>query len=134
MSFILTDNIKELISKQGVFSFATSSKTGVPNVVPIGMLMLRDDGSIWVIDNFMNKTLANLKENPIASFFLWNPETKDSFQIKGKVEIICSGPEYEEAKIIAHKKKETLPAKNLLKFNVCDVYYTTPGPNAGKKI
>lgn len=134
MNCKLTEEIKELMAKQGIFSLATASKDGIPNVVPIGMLFARENNCIWIVDNFMGKTLANIKENPIASFYVWNPEAKESYQVKGKVKIVDSGPDYEEAVAIAHKKRETLPAKNLLKFKVCEVYYTTPGPNAGKKV
>lgn len=133
MSVKLSDEIKAMIQKNGKFSFATASKKGVPNVVPVGMLFLRDE-QIWVVDNYMDKTLANLKENPIASFFLWNPDDKESYQIKGKVTIENSGKDYEEAVMIAHQKRETFPAKNLLKMDICAVYYTTPGDKAGKKV
>lgn len=133
MSAILTQEMKDAMAKQGIFSFATASKDGIPNVVPVGMLFCKDD-CVWVIDNYFCKTLKNLKENPKASFYVWNPEVKDSFQLKGSVTILNSGSEYEEAVKFAHSKKETYPAKNLIKFNVEEIYYVTPGPNAGKKL
>ena len=121
----LTQEMLDEMKKQGIFSFATASKDGVPNVVPVGMLIAGDDGKIWLVDNFLNKTLANLRENPKAAFYIWNPEAKESYQIKGTVTIENSGADYE---------KETLPAKNLVKMDVEEVYYVTPGPNAGKKL
>ena len=51
------------------FALATSSKEGVPNVVPIGFLWVANDKEIWVIDNYMNKTYANIKENPVAAVY-----------------------------------------------------------------
>ncbi|MBQ8373497.1 MAG: pyridoxamine 5'-phosphate oxidase family protein [Candidatus Methanomethylophilaceae archaeon] len=74
----LTQEMLDEMKKQGVFSFATASKDGVPNVVPVGMLFVGDDGKIWLVVNFLNKTLANLRENPKAAFYIWNPEAKDS--------------------------------------------------------
>ena len=130
----ITPEIVENMKKQGIYAFATASKNGVPNVVPVGMLFLADDGKIWLVDNFLKKTLANLQENPVASFYVWNPECTDSYQVKGTCVIENSGEDYEKAVAFAHAKKETLPAKNLVKMTVTEVYYTSPGPNAGNPV
>lgn len=134
MAKLNSEMVSEL-KKMKIFSLATASKAGVPNVVPIGMLVLQDDNeTVWIVDNFMQKTLANVKENPIASFFVWNPESKESYQIKGKITIESSGKDYEAAKEFAHQKKKELPAKNLLKMKITEVYSVQPGPTAGKKL
>ncbi|MDR3282791.1 MAG: pyridoxamine 5'-phosphate oxidase family protein [Candidatus Methanoplasma sp.] len=131
----LNDDVKKVIASVKTFPLATASKAGIPNVAPIGMLIpQQDDETVWIVDNFMNKTLANLKENPNASFYVWNPEFPDSYQIKGTVTIENSGADYEKAVQFAHSRKETLPAKNLLKLRIADVFYTTPGPKAGNKV
>jgi len=131
----LNDNMIETLKKVKVFPFATASKNGEPNVAPIGMLMLQDDKeTIWVVDNFMNKTLKNLKENPKASFYVWDPESKYSYQIKGTVTIENSGNDYAKAREIAASRKKELPAKNLLKMKITEVYCTSPGPKAGSKL
>ena len=129
----LTPEIKELMKGQRIFAFATASKDGVPNVVPVGMLFVAEDDSIWLVDNFLNKTLANLKENPRASFYIWYPDCGESYQVKCSAEVLSSGPDYEKAKAFAHSIKETYPAKNLVRLTVEDVYYVTPGDHAGKK-
>lgn len=130
----LNSDVKNVMSKVKVFPVATSSKSGIPNVVPIGMLIPKDDETIWIIDNFMDKTLKNITENPIASFYAWDPESENSYQIKCSVTVKNSGADYEEAVKFAHAKKETLPAKNLFVLKVTDVFYVTPGPKAGKKV
>ncbi len=127
----LTPEIMEEMKKQRTFSLATSTKDGIPNVVPIGMLYVGDDGKIWVIDNYLKKTLKNIKENPCVAFFVWNPECKESYQLKGRAEIVSSGADYEKAVAFAHSKRETFPAKNLIKIDVTEVYYVTPGDHAG---
>ena len=128
---IITPEMESMMKSQGVFALATASKSGVPNVVPVGMLFLGDDGKVWLVDNFLKKTLSNLKENPWASFYLWSPESKESYQLKGRATIVNSGADYEKAVAFAHAKKETLPAKNLVKIEVTEAYYVTPGPHAG---
>ena len=130
----LTSEVIDVMSKVRIYPVATASKDGVPNVVPVGMLMRKDDENIWIIDNYMDKTLKNVKENPIISFYAWDPESPNSFQIKCSVTVENSGADYEEAVKFAHSKKETYPAKNLFKLKVQDVYYVTPGTNAGKKL
>lgn len=128
----LNDNVKDVLQKIRIFPLATASAKGEPNVVPIGMLMLKDDENIWVVDNFMCKTLENVKENPRASFYIWDPESENSYQIKGTVTIENSGADYEGAKKSANEKG--YPAKNLLKMKVTDVFCVKPGPAAGKKL
>ena len=127
----LTEEMLEEMKATGIISFATASKDGTPNVVPVGMIFLGDDGNIWLVDNYLNKTLANLKENPKAAFFIWNRDFKETYQIKGTVTIETSGSDYLKAVSIAHSKKETYPAKNLIKIEITEVYYVTPGDHAG---
>lgn len=128
----LNDDMVNEMKKMKVFDFATASKNGIPNVVPIGMLILQDDReTVWIIDNFMKKTLKNIQENPLASFVIWTPECETCYQVKGKVTIENSGKDYEAAKEFAHSKKKELPAKNLLKMKITEVYSVKPGPGAG---
>ena len=131
----LNENMIETLKSVKIFSFATSSKSGEPNVVPVGMLILQDDKeTVWIVDNFMDKTLKNVKENPKASFYVWNPESKYAYQIKGSVTVESSGNDYMKAKEIAAARKKELPAKNLLKMKITSVYCVSPGPKAGKKL
>jgi len=130
----LTADVKEAMSKNRIFALATASKSGVPNVVPVGMLVVKDDENIWVVDNYMDKTLANVKENPQVSFYVWVPEHPNSYQVKCDVVVEDSGKDYEEAVKYAHSIKEIYPAKTLLKLKVREIYYVSPGPNAGKKV
>ena len=102
--------------------------------MPIGFLFEGKDGNIWVVDNYMDKTLKNVRENPKASFYIWEQGFKQSYQVKCSVIVEDSGEDYQFAVDFAHEKKETFPAKTLLKLVVDDVYYVTPGENAGKKL
>lgn len=130
----LTQEIIDQMKKQKVYALATASKDGVPNVVPVGMLMPKEDGTIWIIDNYFDKTIANMKENPRAAFYVWNPECTESWQIKGSLKIEDSGADYEAAVAFAHSIKEIFPAKHLVKMTVDEVYYVTPGDHAGKPV
>ena len=130
----LTQEILDQMKNQRVYSVATASKDGVPNVVPVGMLMPKEDGTIWIIDNYFHKTIANMEENPRAAFYVWNPESKESWQIKGSLKIEDSGADYEAAVAFAHSIKEIFPAKHLVKMTVDEIYYVTPGDHAGQPV
>ena len=129
-----TQEMVDELNATGIKSFATASKDGTPNVVPVGFLFMGPDGNIWVIDNYFKKTLQNLKENPKAAFFIWTRDFKESYQIKGSVTIESSGPDYEKAVQLAHEKNEIYPAKSLIKMKVEDIFYVTPGDHAGNKL
>ncbi|MCK4269550.1 MAG: pyridoxamine 5'-phosphate oxidase family protein [Methanogenium sp.] len=130
----LTEEIKTAMATMKVFPVATASADGWPNVVPIGFVELVDDGTIWLADNFMLKTLANVKENPKISIYVWGPETKGCFQIKGFVEVKTNGPEFEKMQEIVFEKNSSLPAKGLLVMTITEVFECAPGAKAGAKI
>lgn len=131
---VLTGEMKELFSKVKVFPVATASKKGVPNVVPIAFVVMMGDDTLWLADNFMNKTLANVKENPHAAIFLYDSEMKKCCQVKGNIEVKTSGSDYEKMKKMVHDKKPGLPAKSLLVMKITEVFECMPGPSAGKKM
>ena len=130
----LTEEIKNAFSKVKTFPVATASMDGIPNVVPMGFCRLMDDETIWIADNFMLKSLANLKENPHVAIYVWGPDTGGCFQIKGKVDIIDSGEKFEKMKSIVHAAKPGLPAKTLIEVKISEVFQCSPGQGAGNKL
>ena len=130
----LNAEMKETFGKIKLFPVATSSKSGVPNVAPIAFVMLVADDTIWLADNYMNKTLANVKENPHIALYIWEPDSRKCFQIKGKVQVKTSGADYEKMKEKVKAKKEEYPAKSLLVMKVTDVFTCLPGAESGKKL
>ncbi len=130
----LTEEMKEAFQKMKIFPVATASKDGTPNVIPIGIVELISDDTIWITDNFMNKTLDNLKANPKIALYVWGPEIKGCFQIKGHVTIKTSGKEYDEMKAKINKKNPALPARSLLIVKITEVFECKPGATAGSKL
>ena len=130
----LTAEMKEVFSKNKIFAIATASKAGIPNVAPIAFVQLVSDDTIWLGDNFMNKTLANVKENPHMALYFWEPEKKRCFLIKGPVTVKTSGPDYEKIRAQIKAKGPQYPAKGLLVLTIAEVFDCTPGQNAGKKV
>jgi uncharacterized protein len=130
----LTAEMKEAFSKMKIFPVATASKDGTPNVIPLGIVRLVDDETIWITDNFMNKSISNLRVNPKIAIYIWGPEIKGCFQIKGVAAIKNSGVEYEEMKARMNKERPELPARSLVIVKITEVFECKPGPAAGSKI
>ena len=130
----LTDEMKAVFAKNKNFPVATASRAGVPNVAPIATVQIVGDDTIWLGDNYMVKTLANVKENPKLAISFWDPDTRKCFQVKGTVEVKTSGPDYDKEKGMIKAKNEKYPAKGLLVMKVTDAFECTPGPSAGKKV
>jgi len=130
----LTAEMKEAFGKMKIFPVATASKDGTPNVIPIGIVELVSDDTIWITDNFMNKTLSNLRVNPKIAFYVWGPEIKGCYQVKGVAAIRSSGKEYDEMKAKINLKNPALPARSLIIVKITEVFECQPGPKAGAKL
>ena len=130
----LNSDMREAFLKMKVFPVATASKDGTPNVVPLGVVELIDDETIWITDNFMNKSISNLRTNPKIAIYIWGPEIKGCFQIKGVTSIRTSGKEYDEMKAKLNVKNPALPARSLIIVKITEVYECKPGPTAGTKL
>ncbi len=130
----LSSEMKEAFKKMKIFPLATASKDGVPNVAPIGFVELVGDDTIWIVDNFMKKTMHNLKENPKVALYVWGPEIKGCIQVKGTATLKTHGKEYDDMKQMVNKKNPALPARSLVIVKIDEVYECSPGPKAGSHI
>jgi predicted pyridoxine 5'-phosphate oxidase superfamily flavin-nucleotide-binding protein len=130
----LPPEVKDVLSKQKPIPVATASKTGVPNVCFVGRLKFVDDETLMIMDNYFNKTRANLKENPRVAVLCYDAEIKKSYQIKGKVQVVSSGKIHEEGQAWMHGINPKLPTKATVLIKVEEIFDSSSGPEAGKKI
>jgi uncharacterized protein len=130
----LTAEMKEAFGKMKIFPVATASKDGTPNVVPIGVVELVSDDTIWITDNFMHKSLENLAANSKIALYIWGPEIKGCFQIKGQASVKTSGKDFDAMKAKINLKNPALPARSLIIVKITEVFECQPGPKAGSKI
>jgi len=130
----LTADMKEAFATMKVFPVATASRDGTPNVIPLGIAELVDDETVWFVDNFMNKTLSNLRTNPKVAFYLWGPEIKGCYQCKGVAAIKNSGQEFDAMKAKINVRNPALPARSLVIVKITEVFECKPGPKAGSKL
>ncbi len=126
--------VRQTLEKQKPVPIATASKSGVPNVVFIGLLKIVDDETLMLADNFFKKTAANLAENPKISILCYSGETKKSFQIKGTAEVCKEGENFDQMRKWVKGVNDKLPAKSCVIVKIDEIYNAMWGPEAGKKI
>ncbi len=127
---------QDAINNAYAAAFSTCSKDGVPNVVPVSMKQIIDSETVMVSDQYMNKTLNNIKQNSKVALSAWDNE--GGFQIKGTVTYENEGPRFEK---VAAQVKEILSgmgydftSKGVCYIHVEEVYSVTPGKSAGALI
>ena len=134
----MNEKVRTLFENQGVVVMATASADGSPNVVPIGAKKVLDDETILISDQFFNKSLANFKENPQVALTFWDPETSESYQIKGAITIETSGETFDQTAAwideIARARNIPLKSKGAIVVKITDIFTNAPGPDAGSKI
>jgi uncharacterized protein len=128
----LTQEIKESLRGTKIAFLATSSEKSIPNVVPIAAFKVRDDGTMLISDQFFNKTLQNMKENPEIALSWWGD--KGGFQIKGTVTIHTNDEIFRQNVAWMKEDWPKFVPKSAVIVTITDVYLVKPGPDPGKKI
>ena len=132
----MNQRMKEIFEKQQTIVLGTATKEGVPNVVPIGAKKIIDEETILISDQFFNKTLKNIKDNPHVAITIW--DNHEGYQLKGTVTIETSGARFEEtAKWIEEMgKSKNIPLKSrgALIVQLTEIYSVSPGPDAGARV
>lgn len=59
----MSEEIREMIN-ENIVHFATASRDGKPNVVPVGAIRAIGDSKLLIVDVLFDKTEKNLLENP----------------------------------------------------------------------
>ncbi len=130
----LNNEMKNAIRSMDLFPLATASSSGIPNVVPIKFVFIESDSELWFVDNFFNKTLQNMKNNPHAALYVYQIQEDICFQVKGELTLYTSGSNYTRMRKMVHDVRPGLPAKSLVCLHITDIYQCLPGNNAGAKI
>lgn len=128
----IDEEMKKMLNG-AMWVFATADAQGEPNAVPIHFKKVLSDQQLMLVDNFMNKSKINLRQNPRVSVSVW----KDSagYQFKGKASYFTDGPLFEEA--VSLIPPGFLPegqTKGVVLVDVDAIYSTSPGPQAGARL
>ncbi len=128
----LTEEIKGSMKGIKTIYLATSSRGGVPNVIPMGAFKLMDDETMLLSDQYMKKTLQNIKENPHVALTFWGEN--GGFQLKGTVTLHTDDQIFKDDVAWVKSMKPNLNPKGALVMKITEVFAVKPGPDAGKKI
>lgn len=122
----LTSEIEDAIRQTDLFPLATSNLSGLPNVVPVKFVFVENDRELWIVDNFFNRTLQNLTQNPQAALYVYRPQPSFCCQIKGRVELRTSGDSFLRMRERVARIRSGMPARTLVVFQVEEVYSCLP--------
>jgi len=128
----VTEDIKKSLQAAKLAFLSTATKDGTPNVVPVGALKFLDDERLLISDQFFDKTLKNMKENPQIALAWWS--ANGGFQIKGTITIHTDDEVFRKNVEWVHSIKDTLNPKSAIICKITSVYIVEGGPDAGKKI
>jgi predicted pyridoxine 5'-phosphate oxidase superfamily flavin-nucleotide-binding protein len=128
----LTPEIKESLQAAKVAFLATASKNGIPNVVPIAAFKVRDEGTLLISDQYFNKTLANLKQNPEIALSWW--AEKGGYQVKGTITVHTDDEIFRENCAWMKASWPKFSPKSAVLVKITGVYIVKPDPEPGKKI
>ncbi|MFM8444105.1 MAG: pyridoxamine 5'-phosphate oxidase family protein [Methylococcus sp.] len=131
---MLTPPMQAAIERAELLPLATASLTGIPNVVPVKFVWVAAPDTLWIADNYLDKTLANLRENPRAALYVWSADPKLCVQIKGDIAIHTEGRDYETMKAQARAEKPDLPARSLVVLHIREIYQCLPGDGPGRRL
>ena len=130
----ITNEMKQVAEKAEIFAVATATENGEPNVVPIAFGKVLSDDKFLLMDNFMKKTIENIKVNPRVAISVWEMEDSKGYQLKGNARIETSGELFNDGVKWVRNVEPELSPKAAVIVNVDSIYVTTPGPNAGRKV
>lgn len=131
---MLTSAMQDAIQRAELLPLATASPTGIPNVVPVKYVWVNAPDALWIVDNYLDKTLANLRANPRAALYVWSAEPKLCVQIKGDIAIHTEGEDYESMRSRARAEKPDMPARSLVVLQVREIFQCLPGDGPGRRL
>ena len=129
---MLNENVKKLL-KENMWDLAACS-AGVPNVVPVALKDVTDDGKLVVGDVFLDTTLRNLAANGgRIAIFVYDAKTLEGYQIRGAAERVSDGPVVAMFKAMVEQMFQgAATAKGALVITPETVIVTTPGAGTKK--
>lgn len=132
----MTERMQALFKKVPAAVLCTASADGTPNGVPVGAKRIIDAETVLISDQFLNKTLDNMKSNPRVALTFW--EDSEGYQLKGAVTIETSGLRFEETsrwiETLSAQTGYPLKCKGVVILKIEEIYGVAPGPGAGRKL
>ena len=124
---MLNENVKKLL-KENMWDLAACS-AGVPNVVPVALKDVTDNGKLVVGDMFLDTTLRNLAANGgRIAISVYDAKTLEGYRIQETAEHVSDGPVVAMFKAMVEQMFQgAATAKGALVITPETVIVTTPG-------
>lgn len=90
----MTERMQELFKKVPAAVLCAASADGMPDGVPDGVKRIIDAETVLISDQFLNKSLANMKNNSRVALTYW--KGNKGYQLKSAVTIETSEPRFEK--------------------------------------
>ena len=133
---VMPAEVQDLFKKVSDVVFTTASADGQPNSCIVGMKKIINDETVYLSDQFFNKTLANVRENAKVAVVWWGEG--GAYELHGTARYVNEGPEFEAQKAWVDAAFEQMgkpiKAKGGCFVHVDAVFTSAPGPMAGDKI
>lgn len=124
----MNTHIEQFVLRADSKALATIGPKGL-NVVPVSSVKIVD-GNIWLVNYFMDKTVANIKADSHVSLVCWSDMF--GYQIKGTVEYIEDGSTFEEAKAWIHDILPDRTVLGLLIITPSEIFDIAPAKNSSE--
>ena len=133
---VMPTEVQELFKNVKNVAFSTATADAQPNTCIVAMKTVIDDETVYLSDQFFNKTLANLQANPKVAIAFW--EGNEAYVLHGTARYVNEGAEFEAQKAWVDAAFEgmglPIKAKGGCFVHVDEVFSSAPGPTAGQKL
>lgn len=119
----ITPTVKTILETASAKALATTDGF-VVNVVPVSMIKVYDS-SIWLFDFFMDRTAANIIQNPACALTAW--DGMKGIQLKGNATYITEGAQFDEAVAWVATENPDRVVKGLLEITPIEIFDSSPG-------
>lgn len=118
----IPEEVKIAIDKTNPICVATVNNECIPNIIYVTFLKYINDTTVVIADNKFVKTKNNILSNSNLSFVVLDPETKKSYQLKGKAEYIQEGEKYQNVFNWVQETRPDLHPKGALYISIHEIY------------
>ena len=130
----ITAQMRGVAEKAAAFVVATATASGEPNVVPMTFARILSDDEVLLMDNFLRKTMENIRANPRVAISVWRQGPSEGYQLKGEARIETAGEVFEDGVKWVQDKSPKLNPRAAVVVKVDSIYLLTPGLEAGNRV
>ncbi|MDD4527343.1 MAG: pyridoxamine 5'-phosphate oxidase family protein [Candidatus Margulisbacteria bacterium] len=118
----IPQEVKFAIEKTYPICIATANNEGIPNIIYVGFLKCLNDTTIVIADNKFAKTKNNILANSNISIVVLDPDTRKSYQLKGKTEYIENGEKYQYVVDWVQNKRADIYPKGAVYVTITEIF------------